>query len=216
MAETTYYAIGDVHGMGEMLARLHDAIIADIAARGEPAAVVHLGDYVDRGPHSREVMDLPERLPGVPVHALRGNHEQMMLDAYVRLDNDSEEMWLFNGGVETLESYGVERPERYLWRTKIDEQHVEWLRSLPALFRDEARGLVFVHAGIEPNAFPNCEDEIYLWTRSRRFFETRSGRIVLNSRTSASSTATRQRKTTSPLPIRAALTWTLEPYMAVR
>jgi serine/threonine protein phosphatase 1 len=176
MRETTYYAIGDVHGMAEMLADLHRHIIDDIGRRKTPSAIVHLGDYVDRGPHTREVidlvMDLADRVPGVPVHALRGNHEQMMLDAiFDRDDPDAELRWLSNGGHAVLASYGL-RDRDEDWRDVIDQQHVQWLRSLPAIHRDHERGLVFVHAGIEPRAFPDCEDEVYLWTRSRRFFET--------------------------------------------
>src|SRR5690606_8343801 len=103
------YAIGDVHGCLEALHDVHRAIEADLGAR--PAAdwrILHLGDYVDRGPDSRGVLDfLTGRAAGEPrILCLRGNHDEMFVQG---LDGDARqrELWLTNGGVETLESYGL-------------------------------------------------------------------------------------------------------------
>jgi serine/threonine protein phosphatase 1 len=176
MKDTTYYAIGDVHGMATKLARLHDMIAERIGREGGPSAIVHLGDYVDRGPNSRGVIDLirgiEARPPaGVAVHSLRGNHEQLMLDAFDSEKAESD--WFTNGGYAVLTSYGVTDADEN-WRGAIDPEHIAWLRALPLLIRDEERGLAFVHAGIEPAKFPDCGDETHLWTRSRRYFETKS------------------------------------------
>lgn len=178
MADTTYYAIGDVHGMAKNLATLHAMIHADHKAVGGKATVIHLGDYVDRGPDSRQVVELAmtlerqaEKSKNLSVHSLLGNHEQMLLDAYNGVHDTAEDHWLMNGGSDALKSYartGAGRPED--WRTSIDPHHAEWLATLPTMLVDEARKLVFVHAGIDPLTYPECKDEIRIWTRSPRFF----------------------------------------------
>jgi serine/threonine protein phosphatase 1 len=177
---TTFYAIGDVHGLADRLGRLHEAILGDLAERGGPAAIVHLGDYVDRGPDSRQAIDrimalqqsAPQRC-GAFVHALLGNHERLMLEAYDRNSPGAETTWRLNRGEETIESYGATRGDP-AWREAIDPAHIAWLRALPSMLVEPAHGLAFVHAGIEPAAFPDCAEEIRLWTRSERFFNTES------------------------------------------
>jgi len=88
------YAVGDVHGCDDRLADMHDAVAADLAARPVPhALLIHLGDYIDRGPASAAVLDRLTRplaaAPALPVLNLAGNHEDMLLRA---LDgSDAEE-----------------------------------------------------------------------------------------------------------------------------
>ena len=86
MAGPIYFAIGDVHGEADKLRQLHAAILDRIAFEGRAAKIVHLGDYVDRGPDSRGVVDAVmaiearfNRDPAIEVVSLMGNHEQMML-----------------------------------------------------------------------------------------------------------------------------------------
>lgn len=182
--ETIYYAIGDVHGMARSLESLHALILADHERRGGKAAVIHLGDYVDRGADSRGVIELVMKLEkkaesqkSLSVHSLLGNHEQMMLDAWDGGHGTAEEHWLMNGGADTLKSYtrgrdGEHRgPNNKAWRDAVDPVHIDWLRDLPTMLVDETRKLVFVHAGIDPNTYPDCKDEIRIWTRSPRFFD---------------------------------------------
>ena len=81
------YAIGDVHGRADLFETLLDRIDADLARLppGGKAALILLGDYVDRGPQSREVLDLASSLEGsdgFAVHALKGNHEEAMIDFF--------------------------------------------------------------------------------------------------------------------------------------
>jgi serine/threonine protein phosphatase 1 len=179
MTQSAFYAIGDVHGLSERLERLYDAILADIAETGVEAVIIHLGDYVDRGPDSRGVIDRVRALErhaeifNASVTALLGNHERMMLDAFDETSDEAETFWLSNGGDETLRSYGVE-PDDSEWRAAIDPIHLSWLRERPTLFLDPLMGLAFVHAGIEPAHYPNCGEGIYLWTRSQRFLNTES------------------------------------------
>ena len=177
MSPHIYFAIGDVHGENGKLAALHDAILERIAFEKRPATIVHLGDYVDRGPDSRGVVEritsLERRFAvggDIEVVSLLGNHEQMMVDAY---DAPADVgIWWSQGGVESADSYaGGPGLAGAGWRETIPKAHIKWLRSLPSLLFDPERRLCFVHAGIDPNRFPNCPVMIRLWTRSERFFD---------------------------------------------
>ncbi len=182
MAGPTYFAIGDIHGEAEKLDVLHAAILEQIAAEGGPAVIVHLGDYVDRGPDSRGVIDrimaLERRLddkPNVIVASLLGNHEQMMLDQLASEDLADARTWLGWGGDATVASYlgaltGDAGEDMAAWRQMAPKQHVAWLASRPDILHDPARNLAFVHAGISPKQFPDCPQQIRLWTRSEKFF----------------------------------------------
>jgi serine/threonine protein phosphatase 1 len=173
--DTIYFAIGDIHGEARKLAALHDAILDRIAFEGRPACIVHLGDYVDRGPDSRGVIDRIMRLErkfagsaSVQVISVMGNHEQMMLDAFDADPDTSDLSWWTEGGTETAASYAGAADRN--WRAHIPRDHVAWMRALPVIHRVPDRKLVFVHAGIEPSSFPGEADGVYLWTRSDRFF----------------------------------------------
>lgn len=178
MTEAVYYAIGDVHGEANRLGRLHDQIFEDVAAHGRPATIIHLGDLIDRGARSRETVAMVLRLHTAAAEldtiksvVLRGNHEQMMLDACD--DPSSLNHWLRNGGDSALASYEVENGVHDDdWRRAIDPDHIEFMRAMPTMAFDEERRLVFVHGGIDPEAFPNCTDQFRMWTRSPRFFRT--------------------------------------------
>jgi len=165
MSRITYYAIGDVHGMDDMLAALHEAIWADVKAQGNPVQLVHCGDYVDRGPQSWQVV---ERLMALEqagdAVCLLGNHEDMMVSALRHKRAHNVEDWLHNGGRQTLASYGGEF-------CHVPDEHLVWMESLPFMLVDERQKLVFVHAGIEPGDFPHIRREVALWTRSPRFFD---------------------------------------------
>ncbi len=162
------YAVGDVHGCADRLAELHALVAAD-AARRPCAAVtlVHLGDYIDRGPDSAGVLARllgPPPVPGAQVVNLIGNHETMMLDA---CDPDAPpgalEFWLGNGGLETLLSYDAD-PDDPAWRRAIPAAHIALLRRCRLLHR--AGEYVFVHAGIRPGVPLAAQDPFdFLWIR---------------------------------------------------
>jgi Calcineurin-like phosphoesterase len=138
MASLTF-AIGDIHGCLSPLRRLLRACEAHAGAR--PARYVFLGDYVDRGPDSRGVVQLlMRRQQAAPedVVCLKGNHEQMAIDA--QDDPGAMPLWLQNSGATTRRNY---------WRTRgrIEAKHLAWLRALPLCHDDGLR--FFVHAGIE-------------------------------------------------------------------
>jgi serine/threonine protein phosphatase 1 len=167
------YAIGDVHGCLEALVRVHRAIGDDLAAR--PAGdwrIIHLGDYVDRGADSRGVVEfMRARVAGDRrVLCLRGNHDEMFAAA-LGGERGAVELWLMNGGAETLESYGVPLT-RFLDELRsgraggdaVPQAHRAFLDGLAvsARFGD----YYFVHAGIDPErSLEAQEPDVQIWIR---------------------------------------------------
>jgi serine/threonine protein phosphatase 1 len=155
MASLTF-AIGDIHGCLDKLERLIAACEAH--ADGRPARWVFLGDYVDRGPDSRGVIELLMRRqqaqPGSIV-CLRGNHEQMAIMAHA--DLRAMPLWLANSGATTQRNY----PET---NGRIADAHLAWLDALPFCHDDGLR--FFVHAGIDLSVpLDRQEEEVMLWMR---------------------------------------------------
>jgi serine/threonine protein phosphatase 1 len=174
MSDLTYYAIGDVHGEIEKLDRLLGYIREDARLLGAAHRIVFLGDLVDRGPDSRAVVECAMRLVlSGEALAVRGNHEELMLHAIANRESVGIYWWAENGGDETIASYMMANGVQDDFRDAIDDAHVYWLSTLPVMIQDEARGIVFVHAGIDPWRFPNCSDEVKLWTRSQTFYRSR-------------------------------------------
>jgi serine/threonine protein phosphatase 1 len=133
-------AIGDVHGCSAALA----ALIAAIAP-GREDTLVTLGDYIDRGPHSRDVVDqliaLARRCQLIP---LLGNHDELLLDTL--RDVTALRRWLTLGGADTLRSYGwVPGGPRRAVADWISKQHREFLAGCRPYH--ETRSHLFVHAG---------------------------------------------------------------------
>ena len=169
------YILPDIHGQAEML----DAALAQIEADGgADARIIFLGDYVDRGPDSRGVI---ERLrtgqaAGKNWLALRGNHDQMFLDY---LDHNSITAarltkpgytWLHKrlGGMETLASYGVtataEAPNHSAALKAVPVEHRNWLAGLPYYHLTDE--LLILHAGIAPGVALSWQSpEDMLWLR---------------------------------------------------
>jgi serine/threonine protein phosphatase 1 len=171
------YAIGDIHGRADLLRLLHRQVAAD-AVNADPATrklVIYLGDYVDRGLHSREVIDvlLEEPLPGFENIHLRGNHDHEFL-AFMK-DPEKSAAWLRYGGDATVYSYGVRLaadtpPEERLvrlgesLRETVPARHVEFFAGLP--FTCEVGDYLFVHAGIDPDkSLDQQTPEDLLWIR---------------------------------------------------
>ncbi len=147
------YAVGDVHGCLERLEALHALVEEDAASR--PTAkplLLHLGDYVDRGPDSAGVvakLAAGSPVTQMPTVNLMGNHEQMMLSAVATGDSDATELWLANGGTDSLLSWGVPRSAQPKeWPSYLPKSHLIFLRDLAPSY--EAGGYLFVHAGIRP------------------------------------------------------------------
>jgi serine/threonine protein phosphatase 1 len=150
------FAVGDIHGC---LDKLHRVVAAcEARAGGRPARYVFLGDYVDRGPDSRGVIEfLIERQRAQPgsVVCLMGNHEQMAIAAHDSVR--AIPLWLANSGGATLNNYQDSGG-------RILPEHLEWLRALPLCHDDGLR--FFVHAGVDL-AIPldRQAPEAMLWIR---------------------------------------------------
>ncbi|RUX27282.1 serine/threonine protein phosphatase [Mesorhizobium sp. M2A.F.Ca.ET.042.01.1.1] len=180
MRDTIVYAIGDVHGCYDELRALEQKIEFDAQQFRGRKIIIMLGDYIDRGPHSRRVVDHLMAPPprGFQRVCLVGNHEVALL---LYLDGHlSRETWLGYGGRETLFSYGVD-PDRLISlygssaqadariREAIPASHVDFLRSLPAMVCSDQ--FVFVHAGIRPGIALEAQDEGDLLNIREEFFE---------------------------------------------
>lgn len=155
------YVVGDIHGRSDLLEQMHQLILDDRAAgsRGLRASVVYLGDYVDRGLNSRQVLDtlIDKPLPGFRSYHLKGNHE----DYFLRFMNRDAvgPSWFAVGGDSTVMSYGVRVPKAVGARQKYDHvvaemiervppKHLKFLEQLELMriFGDYA----CVHAGVRP------------------------------------------------------------------
>ncbi len=146
------YAIGDIHGCAERLWALHQAVAADLAARPVAAPLLlHLGDYVDRGPDSAAVvarLAAGDPLPGVPTVNLMGNHERTMLDALSGQGAAATD-WMIAGGREALASWGGDPDAaRATWPGHVPAPQMAFLRGLA--LRHQEGGYLFVHAGVRP------------------------------------------------------------------
>lgn len=146
------YAIGDIHGCADRLDTLHQAIAADLATRPVAAPLLlHLGDYVDRGPDSAGVvarLAAGNPIPGLPTVNLLGNHERTMLDALSGHGAAATD-WMIAGGREALASWGG-NPDapRDTWPAHVPAAHMDFLRGLTLYHQDG--GYIFAHAGLRP------------------------------------------------------------------
>ena len=155
------FAIGDIHGYRDKL----DKLLVRLSQEGmtDENTLVFIGDYIDRGPDSagviRRLMDLKSTRPNTIF--LRGNHEQLMLDARqiynseFNSDNpaggcESGRYWHIEGGLQTLRSYG-RNPDIH-WSKIVPEQHWQFMLSTRIEF--DCGNYKFVHAGVLP---PGCK-----------------------------------------------------------
>lgn len=143
-----FFPIGDLHGRCDLAVKLYDKV-KELADGGiDPAwgvTIVWLGDYIDRGPQSKELLDFLMNLEdteNVKNVFILGNHEEFMLHC-CEFPQDKETMWMWlkNGGEETVQNFkeaGVTDLKPY----------VEWLNELPYIY--QVNEYVFVHAGVDP------------------------------------------------------------------
>jgi diadenosine tetraphosphatase ApaH/serine/threonine PP2A family protein phosphatase len=168
------YAIGDIHGRADLLARLLTIIDADIAARApRRILLILIGDYVDRGPSSRGVVDLIlRRQASFELIALKGNHDTYPLRLMKRPSVFAE--WRSLGGIETLMSYGLE-PKFSMNETELNKfvntlkdtipvSHIEFFSRLVPSF--SFGDFFFAHAGVRPQVtLDRQREDDLLWIR---------------------------------------------------
>jgi serine/threonine protein phosphatase 1 len=153
------FAIGDIHGCISEL----DRLVAQLDIDAGDDTLVFIGDYIDRGPDPKGVIDyiIDIRRSIRNVVCLSGNHEDMFLNYC--LDRRDEELYMSNGGMRTLASYGFTREgtEELI----LPESHREFFTSLQTYH--ETDDYIFVHAGLRPGIPLDRQDrEDLLWIRS--------------------------------------------------
>ncbi len=170
------YAFGDVHGRLDLLDELLGKVDADLAGHPVARAIfVFLGDYIDRGDHSRETIDrlIERRAAGEQATSehvfLKGNHEQIALKCLS--DPGLFDRWLRLGGTETLASYGIEVGSKIkiaelqaAFHKALPQAHIRFLRALQPSFA--CGDFFFAHAGVKPRvALARQAEKDLLWIR---------------------------------------------------
>jgi serine/threonine protein phosphatase 1 len=201
------YAVGDIHGRVDLLDRLHTMIREDAAdvRPGFEKVVVYLGDYLDRGLYSRELLDLflDDPLEGFESVHLRGNHDQCFLDFLV--DPEKEASWLRFGGDATVYSYGVRIPDdmmpdmrmvhiRDRLLATVPQRHLAFLANLE--LTRVIGDFLFVHAGINPERpLSQQTPEDLMWIR-KAFLESKRdfGKVVVHGHSVTSVPEVRQNR----------------------
>ena len=185
------YAVGDVHGRLDLLQVMVERIRADAATLSEDdvCRVLFLGDYIDRGPHSRGVIEylMANPLPEFETIFLRGNHELTMLQFLDYLSVGPG--WLTYGGVNTLLSYGLRPPVavppelrlptvQHQLRQVLPSSHQAFLRAMPAFAMIGT--YLFVHAGIRPGvSLDRQRDDDMVWIRDEFLTSTLDHGVVV-------------------------------------
>jgi serine/threonine protein phosphatase 1 len=170
------YAVGDVHGRADLLVELFAGIDADLEANRTPHAIqIFLGDYIDRGPASRAVLDLlVARSRRHETIFLKGNHE-VLIEQFIRRP-ESLATWRQVGGIQTLLSYGISpsfnpdmAEQSALARrlaSVLPPAHTQFLGSLRRSF--SCGDFFFVHAGVRPGVpLSQQTDEDLFWIRDK-------------------------------------------------
>jgi len=183
------YAVGDVHGCNDLLVSLIETIRLDSRGYNLRPRLVMLGDYIDRGPASREVLDTIVTLQQVnwcETVVLLGNHEQVLKQ--FMLDSAKGPDWVMWGGAETLASYGIQAPTRQNtegWLEvrrelvrRFPPEHMRLLNEARLLFK--AGDYLFVHGGVRPGVpWDQQTQESLLWIRDEFLEAERACELVV-------------------------------------
>lgn len=131
------FAISDIHGCAKTFRKL----VLEVLHLSQEDTLFLLGDYINKGPGSKEVIDFifQLRIKGFKVKCLRGNHEQYLIDAFNFFGDEIP--FFHRGGKETLESFEVDSVK------EIPDQYVEFIQALPFYF--ELEKYILIHAGLD-------------------------------------------------------------------
>ncbi|HSF96799.1 MAG TPA: metallophosphoesterase family protein [Thermohalobaculum sp.] len=172
------YVIGDVHGRRDLLVKIHRRIARDIERRpARDCRVIHLGDYIDRGPDSAGVLEVLARYAADErALFLRGNHDQFLINFMGGVTAEFD-VWMGNGGIKTLDSFGLDgfgatygyddgslAVLRQTLEQAIPADVMGFLDRLDLMHR--FGDYVFVHAGVRPGvALDDQEPSDLIWMR---------------------------------------------------
>lgn len=162
------YAVGDIHGRADLLRTALRKIQSDARSAGSQPIAVFLGDYVDRGPESANVLQIlsSDPLPGIDTRFLKGNHDAYLLDFLKGRVSGAE--WLNYGGAETLVAYGVKPPSGLGTAAAWEGARQELAARMPEAHRGFLSALeltacygryLFVHAGVRPGRSLKAQEE---------------------------------------------------------
>ena len=179
------FAIGDIHGCLNELTSLHKNILTHKKFDVKNNLLIYLGDYIDRGKNSKEVINQILKLKNNKIKTVNliGNHDEFMIDFLFNNKNNIQN-WLNFGLDQTLRSYGIEVVDfikdgfgddiidqlRNTLLSTMSEEHVNFFKDLELSFSSE--NYLFVHAGIDPKkTLGDQTKEDFLWSRSKSFFD---------------------------------------------
>ncbi|RAL21351.1 metallophosphoesterase [Thermoflavimicrobium daqui] len=172
-------AISDIHGALDQLENLLEKVKYD----STKDQLILLGDYIDRGPNAKGVVEKVIQLKSKGAIALKGNHEDWMIKAF-QGQKDVILKWIKNGGRQTLHSYGFtidpENIEESFANIQSDliQEHIAFLDSLPLYY--ELDPYIFVHAGVHPTLpFADTEHRTFLWIRDEFHQNYQGEKIVV-------------------------------------
>lgn len=186
------YCIGDIHGRLDLLQTVHAKVLTDARSFQGKKYLVYLGDYIDRGPHSKQVVDylLESPLADFQSVYLLGNHEQSILQFLYGADPGPAHDWFRFGGIATLQSYGVTvkgiptHKDIDAIRTELNQKcplsHKHFYQTLLPSF--ELGAYFFVHAGIRPKVALNKQNpDDLLWIREEFLSSQRNhGKVIVH------------------------------------
>ena len=179
------FSIGDIHGCLKQLISLQKKIINTKSFKKDNDLLIYLGDYIDRGPHSKIVINQIIKLQKENIKSifLMGNHEQVMIDFLFNKINNLR-YWLSLGADQTFRSYDIEVAEfikdgfgdkiieklRNVFLNQLTEKHIHFLKNLKLSYT--LGKYLFVHAGVNPEkSILEQNKEDFLWSRSEKFFD---------------------------------------------
>jgi len=175
--------IGDVHGCYKTL----KSLLENRLSFGTTDEIYIVGDLIDRGPGSKQVIDyiLNLREAGYRVNTVRGNHEEMFLETFRDQTENNYMLWLMNGAETTFRSYGIEsyKFERVAAINHIPENHISYLRSLPYYL--ELEDCFIVHAGLDFQNKDTFHDfSTMVWSRGISYTkEELQGKLIVHGHT---------------------------------
>ena len=179
------FAIGDIHGCLKQLISLQKNILNTKNFKQDNDLLLYIGDYIDRGPHSKDVINQIIKLQKENIKSifLMGNHEQVMIDFLFNKINNLK-YWLNLGADQTFKSYKIEVAEfikdgfeddkidrlRSVLLNELSDEHIHFLKNLRLSY--SVGNYLFVHAGINPEKTLKDQDKMdLLWSRSDQFFD---------------------------------------------